>query len=50
MSDASEGPPEPNPPDSVKQPTRPKLLQVLGPGLITGAQHLQQLGPRRLFD
>jgi NRAMP (natural resistance-associated macrophage protein)-like metal ion transporter len=28
---------EPNPPDSVKQPERPKLLQVLGPGLITGA-------------
>ena len=30
-------PAEPNPPDSVKQPERPKLLQVLGPGLITGA-------------
>jgi NRAMP (natural resistance-associated macrophage protein)-like metal ion transporter len=28
---------EPNPPDVVKQPVRPKLLQVLGPGLITGA-------------
>jgi NRAMP (natural resistance-associated macrophage protein)-like metal ion transporter len=28
---------EPNPPDQVKQPERPKLLQVLGPGLITGA-------------
>ncbi|MDB5450082.1 MAG: Mn2+/Fe2+ transporter, partial [Phenylobacterium sp.] len=27
----------PNPPESVKQPGRPKLLQVLGPGLITGA-------------
>jgi NRAMP (natural resistance-associated macrophage protein)-like metal ion transporter len=27
----------PNPPEAVKQPTRPKLLQVLGPGLITGA-------------
>ncbi|MDB5467210.1 MAG: Mn2+/Fe2+ transporter, partial [Phenylobacterium sp.] len=27
----------PNPPESVKQPERPKLLQVLGPGLITGA-------------
>src|ERR1700760_2942876 len=27
----------PNPPDAVKQPERPKLLQVLGPGLITGA-------------
>ena len=25
------------PPDAIKQPTRPKLLQVLGPGLITGA-------------
>jgi NRAMP (natural resistance-associated macrophage protein)-like metal ion transporter len=29
------GPPEPD--DEVKQPERPKLLQVLGPGLITGA-------------
>src|SRR5437764_3325098 len=28
---------EPSPPDQVKQPERPKLLQVLGPGLITGA-------------
>jgi NRAMP (natural resistance-associated macrophage protein)-like metal ion transporter len=28
---------QPNPPDVVKQPERPKLLQVLGPGLITGA-------------
>jgi NRAMP (natural resistance-associated macrophage protein)-like metal ion transporter len=27
----------PNPPGSMKQPERPKLLQVLGPGLITGA-------------
>jgi NRAMP (natural resistance-associated macrophage protein)-like metal ion transporter len=27
----------PNPHDAVKQPERPKLLQVLGPGLITGA-------------
>jgi NRAMP (natural resistance-associated macrophage protein)-like metal ion transporter len=26
-----------NPPDAVKQPERPKLLKVLGPGLITGA-------------
>src|SRR5580692_985594 len=24
-------------PDPVKQPDRPKLLQVMGPGLITGA-------------
>jgi NRAMP (natural resistance-associated macrophage protein)-like metal ion transporter len=30
-------PAAPNPPGSVKQPERPKLLQVLGPGLITGA-------------
>ena len=30
-------PAAPNPPDAVKQPERPKLLQVLGPGLITGA-------------
>ena len=27
----------PNPHDAVKQPERPKLLAVLGPGLITGA-------------
>jgi len=27
----------PNPPDVVKQPERPKLLAVMGPGLITGA-------------
>ena len=27
----------PNPPGFVKQPEKPKLLQVLGPGLITGA-------------
>ena len=26
-----------NPPEDVKQPPTPKLLQVLGPGLITGA-------------
>ena len=30
-------PATPNPPEDVKQPTRPKLLDVLGPGLITGA-------------
>ncbi|HTK35314.1 MAG TPA: divalent metal cation transporter [Caulobacteraceae bacterium] len=30
-------PDEPNPHEKVKQPERPKLLQVLGPGLITGA-------------
>ncbi|WP_293898875.1 NRAMP family divalent metal transporter [Phenylobacterium sp.] len=30
-------PAAPDPPDAVKQPERPKLLQVLGPGLITGA-------------
>jgi hypothetical protein len=30
-------PPEPNLHSDVKQPERPKLLQVLGPGLITGA-------------
>ncbi len=30
-------PAQPNPADAVKQPERPKLLQVLGPGLITGA-------------
>ena len=29
--------PTPNLPDEIKQPDRPKLLQVLGPGLITGA-------------
>jgi NRAMP (natural resistance-associated macrophage protein)-like metal ion transporter len=27
----------PNPPEAIKQPERPKLLKVLGPGLITGA-------------
>jgi len=27
----------PNPPDAVKLPTRPKILEILGPGLITGA-------------
>ncbi|MEO8114246.1 MAG: divalent metal cation transporter [Phenylobacterium sp.] len=30
-------PGEPNPNEDAKQPERPKLLQVLGPGLITGA-------------
>ncbi|MDE1174853.1 MAG: divalent metal cation transporter [Parvibaculaceae bacterium] len=30
-------PAEPNPSEIVKQPERPKLLQILGPGLITGA-------------
>jgi NRAMP (natural resistance-associated macrophage protein)-like metal ion transporter len=30
-------PAAPNAPGAVKQPERPKLLQVLGPGLITGA-------------
>ncbi|UAJ11282.1 NRAMP family divalent metal transporter [Glacieibacterium megasporae] len=30
-------PATPNPPGAVKQPTRPKLSEVLGPGLITGA-------------
>ena len=30
-------PAAPNPHDTVKQPERPKLRQVLGPGLITGA-------------
>ncbi len=32
-----ESPLQPNPPEVVKQPERPKLLEVLGPGLITGA-------------
>jgi NRAMP (natural resistance-associated macrophage protein)-like metal ion transporter len=27
----------PNPPNAVKRPGRPKLLRILGPGLITGA-------------
>jgi len=26
-----------DPPDAIKRPTRPRLLEVLGPGLITGA-------------
>jgi NRAMP (natural resistance-associated macrophage protein)-like metal ion transporter len=30
-------PATPNPPTAIKLPDRPKLLQVLGPGLITGA-------------
>ncbi|WP_245572967.1 NRAMP family divalent metal transporter [Lichenihabitans psoromatis] len=30
-------PAAPNAPDAVKQPRRPKLIEVLGPGLITGA-------------
>ncbi|WP_213737195.1 divalent metal cation transporter [Bradyrhizobium sp. dw_411] len=34
---APEFPVELDPADTVKQPERPKLLQVLGPGLITGA-------------
>jgi NRAMP (natural resistance-associated macrophage protein)-like metal ion transporter len=36
MTDAPQSD-EKNTPDEVKQPVRPKLLQVLGPGLITGA-------------
>ncbi len=36
MSDPTP-PAAPNPPAAVKQPARPKLLAVLGPGLITGA-------------
>jgi NRAMP (natural resistance-associated macrophage protein)-like metal ion transporter len=35
MTDITPG--EPNPHEQVKPPERPKLLQVLGPGLITGA-------------
>src|SRR6202012_6003936 len=35
MTDRAAGPAAPDP--DVKQPERPKLLQVLGPGLITGA-------------
>ena len=27
----------PTPPEDVKQPLTPKLLQIMGPGLITGA-------------
>src|SRR5674476_1113014 len=33
----NETPAAPNPEEAVKQPERPKLLEVLGPGLITGA-------------
>ena len=33
----SEPPAAPNPPEAIKQPPRPNLLKVLGPGLITGA-------------
>ena len=35
MTESTPG--EPNAPGAVKQPERPKLLSVLGPGLITGA-------------
>src|SRR5665213_3296723 len=41
MADSADSPPpnpqDPDPQDEIKQPDRPKLLQVLGPGLITGA-------------
>ena len=30
-------PAAPNPPEAIKQPPRPKLRDILGPGLITGA-------------
>jgi NRAMP (natural resistance-associated macrophage protein)-like metal ion transporter len=33
----SDLPAAPNPPEAVKQPERPRLRDVLGPGLITGA-------------
>ena len=36
MADSADDP-SPNPHDEIKQPDKPKLLQVLGPGLITGA-------------
>src|SRR3954469_3975550 len=36
-SKASDPPETSNPPQDVQRPERPKLLQVLGPGLITGA-------------
>jgi NRAMP (natural resistance-associated macrophage protein)-like metal ion transporter len=36
MTDANQ-PGAPNEPDAVKEPERPSLLSVLGPGLITGA-------------
>ena len=35
--DPTTPPAVPNPPAAVKQPERPRLLRVLGPGLITGA-------------
>ena len=34
---AQKEPAAPNPPAAVKQPERPRMLAVLGPGLITGA-------------
>src|ERR1700753_1848019 len=38
MADSADpNPPDRNRPYELKQPLRPKLLQVLGPGLITGA-------------
>jgi NRAMP (natural resistance-associated macrophage protein)-like metal ion transporter len=37
MSDSSATDFEPERPENLKQPDRPKLLEILGPGLITGA-------------
>jgi NRAMP (natural resistance-associated macrophage protein)-like metal ion transporter len=37
MADSSASDIEHDKPEEVKQPDRPKLLQILGPGLITGA-------------
>ena len=34
---APDVPADANPPSAIKQPARPRLLKVLGPGLITGA-------------
>lgn len=42
MGDRS-GSVSPNPHDSIKLPERPKLLEALGPGLITGASEFCEL-------
>src|SRR6202012_2884381 len=57
MSDTTSTP-DPNAHDDVKQPETPKLLQVLGPGLITGASDddpsgiapYSQVGAQFAFD
>jgi hypothetical protein len=35
--------------EAVKQPERPKLLEIMGPGLITGASDDDPSGIRRIL-